>query len=75
MKLEFEFGHLEFLSDSGRDWLEWRKEERGSWEIVETVGPDIHSEIHSISKNIVIFGAECSTNGCIWLAHSTSTVF
>ena len=50
-------------------------EERGTWEIVESVGPDIHSEIHSISKNTVNFGAECSANGCIWLAHSTSTVF
>ena len=50
-------------------------EERGSWEIVETVGPDIHSEIHSMSKNTVNFWTECSANGCIWLAHSTSTVF
>ena len=50
-------------------------EERRNCEIVESVGPDIHSEIHSISKNTVDFGAECSANGCIWLAHSTSTVF
>ena len=50
-------------------------EERGSCEIIESVGSDIHSEIHSISKNTVDFGAECSANGCIWLAHSTSTVF
>ena len=53
-------------------WPEWR---RGRWEIVETVGPDIHSEIHSRSKNTVNFGTECSANGCIWLAHSTSTLF
>ena len=50
-------------------------EERGSCEIVESVGSDIHSEIHSISKNTVDFRAECSANGCLWLAHSTSTVF
>ena len=50
-------------------------EERGSWEIVESVGPDIHSEVYSISKNIVNFEAECYANGCIWLSHSTSTVF
>ena len=58
---------LEFLSDSG-----WSG---GSWEIVETVGPDIYSKIHRISKTTVNFGAECSANGGIWLAHSTSTVF
>ena len=50
-------------------------EERGICEIVESVGPDFHSEIHSISKNTVNFWAECSANGCIWLAYSTSTVF
>ena len=73
MKIEFEFDHPEFLSYSGLDWLEWRREE-----IVQTVGPDIHSVIHSIFKNtvnFVAFGAEQSANGCIWLAHSTSTVF
>ena len=53
-------------------WLEWR---RGSWEIVETVGSDIHSKIHNISKNTMNFGAECSANVCIWLAHSTFTIF
>ena len=40
-------------------------EERGSWKIVESVGPDIDSEIHSISKNTLNFGAECYANGCI----------
>ena len=50
-------------------------EERGSWEIVETVGPDICSEIHSISKNTVNFVAEFSANGCIWLHIRLSQYF
>ena len=44
---------------------------------MESVEPDIHTEIHSISKNTVklgAFGAEFSAISCIWLAHSTSTV-
>ena len=55
-------------SGGERKWRQWR------WEIVETVGLDIHSEINSISKSTVSFRAEFYMNDCICLQHSISTV-
>ena len=71
-----QFSRLEFMS--GLTEVEERGRRGSEGENCEDCWTDICSKVHSASNNIVnfwAFGIEFSTNGCIWIAYSISTVY